>query len=171
VCGGLRSALRTPVRVQHTPMLEQSSPWSREKQRETLQIRHFLTGRAAWARVFFSQAMGVKMVLSGEGADETLGGYLYFHKAPNATEFHKECVRKTTRLHLWDVCRANKSTMAWGVEARTPFLSKKFLDLVMDMDPNDKMINPVRALHSHTPYGGGWQSCWEPVYQLPLTLE
>ena len=61
--------------------------------------------------------------------------------------------------------------MAWGVEARTPFLSKKFLDLVMDMDPNDKMINPVRALHSHTPYGGGWQSCWEPVYQLPLTLE
>jgi len=87
------------------------------------------------------KAMGVKMVLSGEGADETLGGYLYFHKAPNAAEFHKECVRKTTRLHLWDVCRANKSTMAWGVEARTPFLSKKYLDLVMDMDPADKMID------------------------------
>jgi asparagine synthase (glutamine-hydrolysing) len=87
------------------------------------------------------KAMGIKMVLSGEGADETLGGYLYFHKAPSPEEFHKECVRKTTRLHQWDVMRANKSTMAWGLEARTPFLGQKFLDTVMTMRPEDKMID------------------------------
>ena len=70
------------------------------------------------------KALGIKMVLSGEGADETLGGYLYFHEAPNATEFHKETVRKTSRLHYWDVMRANKATMAFGLEARVPFLDK-----------------------------------------------
>ena len=86
-------------------------------------------------------AMGVKMVLSGEGSDEALGGYLYFHDAPSAEEFHRECVRKTSRLHLWDVNRANKATMAWGVEARVPFLDRDFLDMMMDMDPNEKTID------------------------------
>ena len=75
------------------------------------------------------KAMGVKMVLSGEGADEAFGGYLYFHKAPSADEFHRECVRKTTRLHQWDVLRANKSTQAWGLEARVPFLDRAFLEV------------------------------------------
>lgn len=87
------------------------------------------------------KALGVKMVLSGEGADETLGGYLYFHKAPSPEEYHKECVRKTTRLHQWDVMRANKSTLAWGLEARVPFLDKQWLELVMNMRPEDKMID------------------------------
>lgn len=87
------------------------------------------------------KAMGVKMVLSGEGADELFGGYLYFHKAPNAVEFHKETVRKTTRLHQWDVLRANKSTQAWGLEARVPFLDKQVLELVMNIDPKEKMID------------------------------
>mmetsp|Transcript_23830 Transcript_23830/g.45382 ORF Transcript_23830/g.45382 Transcript_23830/m.45382 type:complete len:694 (+) Transcript_23830:102-2183(+) len=87
------------------------------------------------------KALGVKMVLSGEGADETLGGYLYFHKAPDAHEFHKECVRKTTRLHQWDVMRANKSTLAWGLEARVPFLDKEVLEVTMNLDPKEKMID------------------------------
>jgi len=87
------------------------------------------------------KALGIKMVLSGEGADETLGGYLYFHKAPSPEEFHWETVRKTTRLHQWDVLRANKSTMAWGVEARVPFLDKAVLDLVMSVDPREKMCD------------------------------
>ncbi|KAK3266080.1 Asparagine synthetase, partial [Cymbomonas tetramitiformis] len=87
------------------------------------------------------KSMGVKMVLSGEGADETLGGYLYFHQAPDREEYHRECVRKTTRLHQWDVLRANKSTQAWGVEARCPFLDKAFLEAVMNLDPSVKMID------------------------------
>ena len=87
------------------------------------------------------KAMGVKMVLSGEGADEAFGGYLYFHKAPSADEFHRECVRKTTRLHQWDVLRANKSTQAWGLEARVPFLDREMLELAMNIDPADKMID------------------------------
>jgi asparagine synthase (glutamine-hydrolysing) len=87
------------------------------------------------------KALGFKMVLSGEGADETFGGYLYFHEAPSANEFHAECVRKTARLHQWDVMRANKSPHAWGVEARVPFLDMGVLDLVMNTDPKLKMIN------------------------------
>jgi asparagine synthase (glutamine-hydrolysing) len=82
-----------------------------------------------------------QVVLSGEGADEVYGGYLYFHKAPDATEFHRETVRKTSRLHQWDVCRANKSTFAWGIEARVPFLDKDFLELSMNIDPKEKMCN------------------------------
>ena len=85
------------------------------------------------------KSMGIKMVLSGEGSDEIFGGYLYFHKAPNAEEFHKECVRKLQSLHLYDNLRANKSLMAWGIEGRVPFLDKNFLDVAMRLNPADKM--------------------------------
>ncbi len=85
------------------------------------------------------KSMGVKMVLSGEGADEIFGGYLYFHKAPNAKEFHEETVRKLSKLHLYDCLRANKSLAAWGVEGRVPFLDKEFMELAMSLNPNDKM--------------------------------
>jgi asparagine synthase (glutamine-hydrolysing) len=85
------------------------------------------------------KSMGVKMVLSGEGADEVFGGYLYFHKAPNAEEFHKETVRKLSKLHQYDCLRANKSLAAWGVEGRVPFLDKEFLDVAMRLNPQDKM--------------------------------
>jgi asparagine synthase (glutamine-hydrolysing) len=83
--------------------------------------------------------MGIKMVLSGEGADEIFGGYLYFHKAPNAEEFHKETLRKINKLNLYDCLRANKSLAAWGVEGRVPFLDKEFLDVAMRLNPKDKM--------------------------------
>jgi len=86
------------------------------------------------------KAMGVKMVLSGEGADEIFGGYLYFHKAPNAEEFHKETVRKLDKLYEYDCLRANKSLAAWGIEGRVPFLDKEFMDVAMRLNPKDKMI-------------------------------
>ncbi|MBQ1676301.1 MULTISPECIES: asparagine synthase B [unclassified Bacteroides] len=85
------------------------------------------------------KSMGIKMVLSGEGADEIFGGYLYFHKAPNAREFHEETVRKLGKLHLYDCLRANKSLSAWGVEGRVPFLDKEFLDVAMRTNPEAKM--------------------------------
>jgi asparagine synthase (glutamine-hydrolysing) len=85
------------------------------------------------------KAMGIKMVLSGEGADELFGGYLYFHKAPNAQEFHEELNRKLDRLHKFDCLRANKSMSAWGIEARVPFLDKNFMDVAMRINPEDKM--------------------------------
>ena len=85
------------------------------------------------------KAMGIKMVLSGEGADEIFGGYLYFHKAPNAQEFHEELVRKLDKLHMFDCLRANKSMSAWGIEARVPFLDKTFMDVAMRINPEDKM--------------------------------
>ena len=85
------------------------------------------------------RSMGIKMVLSGEGADEIFGGYLYFHKAPNARAFHEETVRKLSKLHLYDCLRANKSLSAWGVEGRVPFLDKEFLDVAMRTNPEAKM--------------------------------
>ncbi|MBO7487993.1 MAG: asparagine synthase B [Bacteroidales bacterium] len=85
------------------------------------------------------KSMGIKMVLSGEGADEVFGGYLYFHKAPDARAFHEETVRKLDKLHLYDCLRANKSLLAWGVEGRVPFLDKEFLDVAMRLDPRAKM--------------------------------
>lgn len=85
------------------------------------------------------KAMGIKMVLSGEGADEIFGGYLYFHKAPNAKEFHEETVRKLLALNMFDCARANKSLAAWGLEGRVPFLDKEFIDVAMRLNPQDKM--------------------------------
>ena len=88
------------------------------------------------------KAMGVKMVLSGEGSDEVFGGYLYFHKAPDAREFHEETVRKLGALYNYDCLRANKSMMAWGVEPRVPFLDVEFLEVAMRMDAAHKMVRP-----------------------------
>ena len=90
------------------------------------------------------KSMGIKMVLSGEGADELFGGYLYFHKAPNAQEFHEETVRKLSKLHMYDCLRANKSLAAWGIEGRVPFLDKEFMDVAMRINPKDKMITSDR---------------------------
>lgn len=92
------------------------------------------------------KAMGIKMVLSGEGSDELFGGYLYFHKAPSAREFHEETVRKLGKLHLYDCLRANKALAAWGVEGRVPFLDKEFIDLAMTISPADKMTAPNRPV-------------------------
>jgi len=91
------------------------------------------------------KSMGIKMVLSGEGSDELFGGYLYFHKAPNAKEFHEETVRKLGKLHLYDCLRANKALMSWGIEGRVPFLDKEFMDVAMTVNPKDKMINKAEG--------------------------
>jgi asparagine synthase (glutamine-hydrolysing) len=90
------------------------------------------------------KAMGVKMVLSGEGSDELFGGYLYFHKAPSAEAFHDETVRKLDALHSYDCLRANKAMMAWGVEARVPFLDLEFIDVAMGLDAQHKMAGQGR---------------------------
>lgn len=87
------------------------------------------------------KAQGIKVVLSGEGADEIFGGYLYFHKAPSPAEYHRECVRLVERLYKYDVMRANKAPFAWGVEARVPFLDKEFIELTMNIDAADKQPN------------------------------
>ena len=97
------------------------------------------------------KSMGIKMVLSGEGADEIFGGYLYFHKAPSAQAFHEETVRKLGKLYLYDCLRANKSLSAWGVEGRVPFLDKEFLDVGMRTNPRAKMIAPPSGA-----VGGAW---------------
>lgn len=91
------------------------------------------------------KAMGVKMVLSGEGSDEIFGGYLYFAHAPDKKAFHEETVRRVKNLHLADCLRANKSTSAWGVEARVPFLDKEFLEVAMNIDPAEKMIDKSKG--------------------------
>lgn len=91
------------------------------------------------------KALGVKMVLSGEGSDEVFGGYLYFHKAPNKEALHVETCHKLKALHLFDCLRANKSTSAWGLEARVPFLDKEFLDVAMAIDPQEKMVRPAEG--------------------------
>ena len=111
------------------------------------------------------KSMGVKMVLSGEGADEIFGGYLYFHKAPNAEEFHKETVRKLEKLNLYDCNRANKSLAAWGIEGRVPFLDKEFMDIAMNLNPADKMCSATKmeksilrqAFESYLPASVAWR--------------
>ena len=111
------------------------------------------------------KSMGIKMVLSGEGADEIFGGYLYFHKAPNSEEFHKETVRKIDKLYQYDCLRANKSLAAWGIEGRVPFLDKDFIDIAMQLNPNDKMITKDRmekwvlrqAFESYLPKEVAWR--------------
>jgi asparagine synthase (glutamine-hydrolysing) len=112
----------------------------------------------------FIKSMGVKMVLSGEGADEIFGGYLYFHKAPDSRALHEETVRKLSKLHLYDCLRANKSLAAWGVEGRVPFLDKEFMDVAMRLNPDDKMIKrPMekwvlrKAFESYLPECIAWR--------------
>ena len=90
------------------------------------------------------KSLGIKMVLSGEGADELFGGYLYFHKAPTPKDFHEETVRKLDKLHQYDCLRANKSLAAWGIEGRVPFLDKEFMDVAMRINPSDKIITSDR---------------------------
>ncbi len=111
------------------------------------------------------KSMGIKMVLSGEGADELFGGYLYFHKAPSPKDFHEETVRKLDKLHMYDCLRANKSLAAWGIEGRVPFLDKEFMDVAMRINPGDKMINGERmekwvvrkAFESYLPESVVWR--------------
>lgn len=111
------------------------------------------------------KSMGIKMVLSGEGADELFGGYLYFHKAPTPKDFHEETVRKLDKLHKYDCLRANKSLAAWGVEGRVPFLDKEFMDVAMRINPRDKMITGERmekwvvrkAFASYLPQSVAWR--------------
>ncbi len=111
------------------------------------------------------KSMGIKMVLSGEGADELFGGYLYFHKAPNAQAFHEETVRKLGKLHLYDCLRANKALSAWGVEGRVPFLDKDFMDVAMRLNPEDKMSKDGKmekhilrqAFESYLPESVAWR--------------
>lgn len=97
----------------------------------------------------FIKSMGVKMVLSGEGSDEIFGGYLYFHKAPDAKALHEETVRKLDKLHLYDCLRANKTLSAWGVEGRVPFLDKEFMDIAMRINPADKMCGRNGKIEKH----------------------
>ena len=111
------------------------------------------------------KSMGIKMVLSGEGADELFGGYLYFHKAPSPKDFHEETVRKLDKLHMYDCLRANKSLAAWGIEGRVPFLDKEFMDVAMRINPKDKMITKDRmekwvvrkAFETYLPESVAWR--------------
>ena len=106
---------------------------------ETYDVTTIRASTPMYLMARFIKGMGIKMVLSGEGSDELFGGYLYFHKAPDAKEFHEETVRKLSQLHMYDCLRANKSMAAWGVEGRVPFLDKEFMDVAMRVNPKDKM--------------------------------
>ena len=106
---------------------------------ETYDVTTIRASTPMYLMARFIKAMGIKMVLSGEGSDELFGGYLYFHKAPDAKVFHEETVRKLSQLHMYDCLRANKSMAAWGVEGRVPFLDKEFMDVAMRVNPKDKM--------------------------------
>jgi asparagine synthase (glutamine-hydrolysing) len=111
---------------------------------ETYDVTTIRAGTPMYLMARRIRAMGIKMVLSGEGADEVFGGYLYFHRAPDARSFHEETVRKLDRLHLFDCLRANKAMAAWGVEARVPFLDREFLDVAMGIDPAAKLAGNGR---------------------------
>ena len=110
---------------------------------ETYDVTTIRAGTPMYLLARRVRSTGVKMVLSGEGADEVFGGYLYFHKAPDRAAFHEETVRKLDRLHQYDCLRANKAMAAWGVEARVPFLDRRFLDVAMGLDPEVKMVRRV----------------------------
>lgn len=112
---------------------------------ETFDVTTIRAGTPMYLMSRKIKAMGIKMILSGEGSDEIFGGYLYFHKAPDRIEFHEELVRKLSMLHLYDCLRANKVTAAWGVEARVPFLDPEFLDVAMNIDPAYKMIRKAEG--------------------------
>ncbi len=112
---------------------------------ETYDVTTIRAGTPMYLLARRVRSTGVKMVLSGEGADEVFGGYLYFHKAPDRVAFHEETVRKLDRLHSFDCLRANKAMAAWGVEARVPFLDRDFLDVAMSLDPSVKMVHPVQG--------------------------
>ncbi|MCG7535939.1 asparagine synthase B [Pseudoalteromonas sp. OOF1S-7] len=111
---------------------------------ETYDVTTIRASTPMYLMARYIKAMGIKMVLSGEGADELFGGYLYFHKAPNSQEFHEELNRKVSKLHMFDCLRANKSMAAWGVEARVPFLDKEFVDVAMRTNPEYKMCKKGR---------------------------
>jgi asparagine synthase (glutamine-hydrolysing) len=132
---------------------------------ETFDVTTIRAGTPMYLMARKIRAMGIKMILSGEGADEIFGGYLYFHKAPNPEEFFEETVRKLQQLHLFDCLRANKAMAAWGVEARVPFLDREFLDIAMMIDPREKMIHGGRmekwivrkAFESYLPREVAWR--------------
>ncbi len=111
---------------------------------ETYDVTTIRAGTPMYLLARVIKSMGIKMVLTGEGSDEIFGGYLYFHKAPDAQSFHEETVRKIFKLNLYDCLRANKSLAAWGVEGRVPFLDKDFLDVAMRLNPSDKMAKDGR---------------------------
>jgi asparagine synthase (glutamine-hydrolysing) len=106
---------------------------------ETFDVTTIRAGTPMYLLMRKIRAMGIKMILSGEGADEVFGGYLYFHKAPDGRALHEETVRKIQKLHMYDCLRANKASAAWGVEARVPFLDREFLDVAMTIDPSLKL--------------------------------
>lgn len=116
---------------------------------ETFDITTIRAGTPMYLMARKIKSMGVKMVLSGEGADETFAGYLYFHKAPNPAELRTETLRKLFALHKYDCLRANKAMAAWGVEARVPFLAREVLDLVMSLDPAEKMCDPKSRIEKY----------------------
>ena len=132
---------------------------------ETYDVTTIRASTPMYLMARYIKAMGIKMVLSGEGSDEIFGGYLYFHKAPDAREFHEETVRKLSKLHLYDCLRANKSMAAWGVEGRVPFLDKEFMDVAMRLNPADKMCgngkiekNILREAFAHLlPHEVAWR--------------
>lgn len=111
---------------------------------ETFDVTTVRAATPMYLMARYIKSMGIKMVLSGEGADELFGGYLYFHKAPDARSFHEETVRKVEKLHLYDCLRVNKALAAWGVEGRVPFLDKEFVDVAMTVNPRDKLITNGR---------------------------
>ncbi|MGN1394434.1 MAG: asparagine synthase B [Succinivibrionaceae bacterium] len=132
---------------------------------ETYDVTTIRASTPMYLMARYIKAMGIKMVLSGEGSDELFGGYLYFHKAPNAQEFHEETVRKLDQLHVYDCQRANKSLAAWGVEGRVPFLDKEFIDIAMRLNPKDKMCGNGKiekhivrqAFESYLPHEIAWR--------------
>ncbi len=132
---------------------------------ETYDVTTIRASTPMYLMARYIKSMGIKMVLSGEGSDEIFGGYLYFHKAPNAEEFHKETVRKLDKLHLYDCNRANKALAAFGVEGRVPFLDKEFMDVAMRLNPRDKMAGKGRmekwilrkAFEDYLPAGVAWR--------------